>query len=270
MYRGEQGVIYSNEAKLYSEYLAQVEKEKTDGSGLYRFLLPGGKGNFQTDNGPVMSGLKNIKMDMLVEHYTTRMIVNELVSEPKLQEYKYAVLAALSCKADVDEFLTPAQKAKLRRPFAEVKDETVRLARQEFEDRLALHKAFVPGAPQGQYTIEFEKDKSLSNNFDKDRVSKLRYIVEGLGLPMEWSTIPNDNYYAFSSLVSLELGLWKSWLSDSGEEAKAYSIIKTEYDKLNFSNTQYQFFGVPEFEGTSEPPDSTELCNELKRLQKSI
>lgn len=267
-YFGEQHAQYDQERTFFREYKNQQASEVAAGSGVYRHLLNHGNGRLNTNMG--MSGpqsQKNSKMDDIVGHLTSEMAMEVIRTEPRLANLKYAILGALSCNNSVEEFLTPAQIQARPQSFQTVLDDTNRLNRQEFLERLDILKSFVPGAPNGQYIVD-QAAGSYGGGRDHDttRAAKLRYLIEGAGVPMEWSSIPSrTNYYIFGTVSAFELNLWKKLLQPSGDEANVHRIYKEAYDRLDMSKFNYDFFISP-FRGGRNLPDSTELCRNLKQL----
>ncbi len=232
IFGGEMGAHHPLEKAKLQEFEAQRN------SGRYRHLL----GQSDSDHESKTLGLaftnlrfKQYQMDFFVSDLMGDVITEQIASNAKLHPFRYAIMGALSCTRPIEDFLPPALNAAMPRTAASILQETRDLDVQEFEQRIARHARGLPGAPEGSYALEFlqePRDQRTGQSFNVQRVAKLRYVIEGLGESMDWSTTleRSTRHYVLGGVKQLEAKLFSRVLSSAATDPRE-RLLRRLYDQ---------------------------------------
>jgi ankyrin repeat protein len=206
---------------------------------------------------------QNTKVDQLVNSLMFQMIARELAA-PDLRPFRYALLGAVSCsRTPVAEFLTPAAAAQFGLSLDYLREETRRNASAEMRGRLAVLEK-LQGPPQGRYVVAEKRfgnrfaEGQAGRNFDVERVARIRYFAENLGLSTEhWFTPYNLGKASYTSIsfAGLEDLLWSEVLSKDAD-AELWALYEPTWQKKKGAG-----LGVNLFYKTA---DEEPLCGLLK------
>jgi hypothetical protein len=272
MYESEQAAKYPLERAHYVEYL------KNSHQGRYQYLLPPSDQPMSIRLGlwDYANTQKTIRADTIVEDMNSEVIADELARNPKLQPYKYAILGALSCTDPIEGYLPDVVNAKMPRKFADILKETQALDLEEFGARIDRQKEILPGAPEGSYAIGFQNGIfKTGQSYNNDVISRLRYFVEGQGIPMHWSPSFNliddgkvrESYVLFG-FWQVEVKAWSRLLSDSDpSEREVKQLYAERYANLPMNvQSIIGMFRGPDYQPQLPGIDNSKVCGKLNEL----
>lgn len=217
-YRSEQAAFYPVEYGHYREYLATSRHQ-----GRYANLLEYSDSPMPVLDDHIVNYINSEKMhrfDFAVDNLMARKQISDLANEPGLRPWRFALLGAVNCSDPVEGYI-PADvaAARLPRSVANIKDELARLGAQEITRRIARQRVVLPGAPEGGYAEEYTNTPwPAGQNFDWDRVARLRYLLQAHSIPAKWSSIHepagvDSSIWRFMPWT--EAGLWKRLLDST-------------------------------------------------------
>jgi hypothetical protein len=266
-YNSEQASMFPIEKGHYKDFLVNRTQ------GRYAFLKDQQDSPYVTREGffDYANFAANIKMDAFTQDLTSEVVTDQLTHAGALQKFKYAIFGALSCGGRIEDFLPQKVNQAMPRTFDDILKETETLDFQELSDRVKRQAAVLPGSPEGNYSLDFIKGiQTTGQSYSNQKIARLRYLIEGLGLPMDWSTLftPGKNTYVFQRLELVELKLWRQWLDpQNAQEAPVYSLYQDRYKALPFNiNDYYGMFAGADYEQSLPGVDNTAVCAKLKDL----
>jgi len=252
------GVYFSEQNTLWPKEREQFKNfEKTRANDpRYRRLTAGGASPVWTARGRENFGPNLVyKFQSLITDLFAKRISADLTSNATLKRFRYALLGALSCDEDPEGFLTPEARSQLPGTSDGLRQDSDQKALdfEAYNDELLA--TLFPGKPESMYqTEEFQEAYRRVGdgaNFDSVRLSRLRYLLEGLGQKMGWALTrqlagaPYSDAYGFFMLRDLEAIFWNQALSapeDSGLIAK-YLVVEERIGKGQDTIAAPYYFG---------------------------
>jgi hypothetical protein len=125
-------------------------------------------------------------------------IAREIKNTPQLFPFRYALLSALECgEGKFVESLPQQIRERLTRPLQEVINETLLLNQTDLRERVQRYIQATGVEPGGSRVMaEYRRGGGTTG---LPRVNALvRYLVEGLGIPMKWSLDFHSRFYSFN------------------------------------------------------------------------
>lgn len=216
---GESQSVHPKEKIFLQEFLKNKKKGRYSKLPAQGVILTAGF------NKKEAIGIKNnIKMDIVVDYLMDQFIAQLIKENKKLVNFKYSVLAALSCSHDFPQnYIQEKIRATFNKSITELESDTRIQAQNEIYNRINLLKEYLNGLPEDRLTLDniyfpngWSKDSSGSN-FDIKRTTQIRYIMDNLSIGMNnWFTPFNfgitTTYTKFNWNV-LERILWKELLN---------------------------------------------------------
>jgi ankyrin repeat protein len=262
---GEMDHAFPAEAKLLAKFAPNRVR------GRYQHLPEASLGPIHSVFGAHTGYLynQNNKMDFFVESLLSEKMSRELATTPALKPWRYALLAALSCRDSLDEFIPESARSQLL-PLSDayLLADTIQKGEEEIRIRYQLLRTFLGAEPQGRYVVVGElvtrrQPEQAGRNFDVVRTARLRRIVEGLGISMSgWFSPFNMNRPSYSvfKLSRLEALLWQETLSAvDPQDGPLYASFSQAFQAQKGNPIPNSLF----FE-TPNSPEAGQICLELK------
>lgn len=239
--------------------------------GRYKYLPPVSFEPTKTYFEEIQLGkFANGKVDELLTGLMSQKIAKDL-KNPKLNNYRYALLGVLSCSNPIEDFIPKKVQESFLLKLNYLEKDTIKKSANEMSNRIKLLEEIIPGGPKTRYVVQAklfnDKDKSLNRagrSRDIKRTSRLRYIIENLDVSMRsWFTPFNRGIesYMIPSWNGVEAEAWKGLLDES-EDSKLYKTFQERRANFEFLESFNPFFYKTENE--------SKVCNSLKLKSLAI
>jgi hypothetical protein len=200
--------------------LSLMEKE---GMASFSFLSRVQELDARPTNQEIASQPNNLRLNEFFSPLNTQRIVRKILNEPKLKPYRYAIVGVAGCsyaRAEAkyndhldgaydeavlegvafppEDFLTARSRAARADSAYYLKD-TVEKQQSNFAERVAITGRL--GCSRSDRTHDLlESGIFKAPEFLSNRVSELRYVIEGAGVSMEdWSMATFRHSYSFNN-----------------------------------------------------------------------
>ena len=218
----------------------RFEQLRRDPSTRYSRVFPDATTYIETEYGinTAVIGSMNYQFNYLTKMLVGEKVARQVRSKASLYPYRYAMLAALSCRDSVEGYIPEQRRQRFRLSLADLVAHTKQNNKEEFRKRLDFHAAAFPGYPQegvGRYT-RLSLDLESGRNFDPERIGAMRYIVENVAGPNsmnDWFRVFGDGkktYYSEDLLTSWEAAFWRQFL-DPVSDQPIYEIYARNHKR---------------------------------------
>lgn len=202
--------------------------------------------------------------------------------DPRISPLRYAIIGAIECQdTPIQKFLPVSLRGQIRLSYEDYFKETLQLNRDDF-DRRFIEIYSDPKIPQNRRAADVyeghQKGKEFkrklhptdrfSDNEDSKIISRLRYLVEGLGGNLNWSMSFNRKAYALSDGTYF----WDDWEKQGTSlfEPHVDADLHIAFQRKIMEDNPLSFLSSEDDEPKAPPFCEQLEAKSLKTLQQAI